>query len=169
MGNGFEMSIVYLRKPQDSDLIEVENAYKNSESLHQPWTYPPSNFQNYLQQEGRFFLCLSETHQIIGTFNISNIVRGHFHSAYLGYEVFSPYQGKGYMRMGLNLLLNEAFHVLNLHRLEANIQPENIASIRLVAGAGFVKEGFSKQYLYICGEWKDHERWAILNQDWFPS
>lgn len=163
------MSIVYLRRPQDSDLLEVENAYKNSESLHQPWTYPPNNFQNYLQLEGRYFLCLKDTHQIIGTFNISNIVRGHFHSAYLGYEVFSPYQGKGYMRMGLNLLLNEAFHVLNLHRLEANIQPENIASIRLVAGAGFVKEGFSKQYLYIGGEWKDHERWSILNQDWFPA
>ena len=161
------MSIVYLRKPKFSDLHEIESAYKNSQTLHLPWTYPPTNYQSYLEQEGRYFLSLSETHQIIGTFNISNIIRGHFHSAYLGYEMFSPFQGHGYMRLGLELLLNHAFQILNLHRLEANIQPENIASIRLVAGAGFVKEGFSKQYLRIGGkEWKDHERWAIINEDW---
>ena len=71
------------------------------------------------------------------------------------------------MRLGLKLLLKEAFQELNLHRLEANIQPENIASIRLVAGAGFIKEGFSRQYLRIGGlEWKDHERWAIINEVW---
>ena len=161
------MTHVYLRKPREMDLNEIKLAYQNSESLHQRWTYPPSNFENYIQQEGRYFLCLTETDQIIGTFNISNIIRGHFHSAYLGYEIFHPYQGHGYMRLGLKLLLNEAFQELNLHRLEANIQPENIASIRLVAGAGFIKEGFSRQYLRIGGlEWKDHERWAIINEDW---
>ena len=158
---------VYLRKPLFTDLNDIKLAYKNSEVFHQPWTFPPPNFQDYLQQQGRYFLILKSTKQIIGTFNISNIVRGHFHSAYLGYEVFHPYQGQGYMRLGLSLLLEEAFQVLNLHRLEANIQPENTASIRLVAGAGFIKEGFSKQYLRIGGtEWKDHERWAIVNEDW---
>lgn len=71
------------------------------------------------------------------------------------------------MRHGLQLLLQEAFQTLNLHRLEANIQPDNLSSIRLAANAGFVKEGFSHQYLRVGGkEWKDHERWAILNTDW---
>ncbi len=61
--------------------------------------------------------------------------------------------------------LAEAFEGLNLHRLEANIQPENFASIRLVSNAGFIKEGFSKNYLRVGGyEWKDHERWTIVNQ-----
>ena len=161
------MRTVYLRKPNISDLEEIEKAYKKSQILHHPWTYPPNDFQHYLQQEGRYFLCLTKTHQIIGTFNISNIIRGYFHSAYLGYEVFEPFQGHGYMRLGINLLLNEAFHVLNLHRLEANIQPENTASIRLVAGAGFIQEGFSRQYLRIGGQqWMDHQRWAIINEDW---
>lgn len=82
------MSTVYLRKPNISDLEEIEKAYKKSQILHHPWTYPPTDFQHYLQQEGRYFLCLTKTHQIIGTFNISNIIRGYFHSAYLGYEVF---------------------------------------------------------------------------------
>jgi len=161
------MSTVYLRKPNISDLEEIEKSYKKSQTLHHPWTYPPTDFQHYLQQEGRYFLCLTETHQIIGTFNISNIIRGYLHSAYLGYEGFEPFQGHGYMRLGINLLLNEAFHVLNLHRLEANIQAENTASIRLVADAGFILEGFSRQYLRIGGQqWMDHQRWAIINEDW---
>lgn len=67
----------------------------------------------------------------------------------------------------MTLLLKEAFEDLHLHRLEANIQPENLASIRLVSNAGFVKEGFSRNYLRIGGlEWKDHERWAIINAMW---
>lgn len=161
------MSRVYLRKPQLSDLAEIKQAYQNSIHLHQPWTYPPTDFEQYLQQEHRYFVCLTENHAIVGTFNISNIIRGQFHSAYLGYEAFYPYIGQGYMRHGLQLVLHEAFQILNLHRLEANIQPENSPSIRLVAGAGFVKEGVSRQYLRVGGkEWKDHERWAILNSNW---
>lgn len=71
------------------------------------------------------------------------------------------------MRRGLQLFLQEAFQTLNLHRLEANIQPENSRSIHLVASVGFLKEGVSRQYLRVGGkEWKDHERWAILNTDW---
>ncbi|ENX53317.1 MULTISPECIES: GNAT family N-acetyltransferase [Acinetobacter] len=161
------MSAIYLRKPQLSDLAEIKLAYQKSIQLHQPWTYPPTDFQQYLAQEHRYFVCLKENHAIVGTFNISNIVRGYFHSAYLGYEAFSPYAGHGYMRQGLQLVLQEAFQTLNLHRLEANIQPDNLLSIRLVAHAGFIKEGFSRQYLRVGGkEWKDHERWAILNVDW---
>lgn len=161
------MSAIYLRKPQLSDLAEIKLAYQKSIQLHQPWTYPPTDFQQYLAQEHRYFVCLKENHAIVGTFNISNIVRGYFHSAYLGYEAFSPYAGHGYMRQGLQLVLQEAFQTLNLHRLEANIQPDNLLSIRFVAHAGFIKEGFSRQYLRVGGkEWKDHERWAILNVDW---
>ncbi|WP_212388067.1 GNAT family N-acetyltransferase [Acinetobacter junii] len=164
------MSQVYLRKPQLNDLAEIKQAYQSSIHLHQPWTYPPTDFEQYLQQEHRYFVCLTENHAIVGTFNISNIIRGHFHSAYLGYEAFYPYVGLGYMRHGLQLILQEAFQTLNLHRLEANIQPENSRSIRLVTSVGFVKEGFSRQYLRVGGkEWKDHERWAMLNHEWIES
>lgn len=87
------MSSVYLRKPQINDLAEIKEAYERSVQLHQPWTYPPSDFEQYLTQEHRYFVCLEKDHSIVGTFNISNIIRGYFHSAYLGYEVFHPYQG----------------------------------------------------------------------------
>jgi ribosomal-protein-alanine N-acetyltransferase len=65
------------------------------------------------------------------------------------------------MREGLRLVVRHAFGALGLHRLEANIQPKNRASIRLVKRAGFTREGFSPRYLKILGRWRDHERWAI--------
>jgi [ribosomal protein S5]-alanine N-acetyltransferase len=159
--------MVILRTPKLDDLAEIKELYEQSISLHNPWVYAPQDYDAYLKQENQYFLCSSENRKIIGTFNISGIVRGYFQSAYLGYKVFYPYQGQGYMSKGLALLLKEAFEELNLHRLEANIQPENLASIRLVSNAGFVKEGFSKNYLRIGGlQWKDHERWAIVNASW---
>ena len=149
------------------DLEAVTSLYENSSSLHLPWTFPPKDYPQYLNQQYRYFLCLNDISEIIGTFNISGLARGFFHSAYLGFEVFSPYEHQGLMRSGIKLLIEEAFGVLNLHRLEANIQPANVASIRLVSGAGFVKEGVSKNYLNVGGEgWKDHERWALINEDW---
>lgn len=159
--------MIFLRKPHKQDLEEVRSAYANSRSIHHPWVYAPDDVEAHLREEGRYFVCLAETGQILGTFNISGVIRGYFQSAYLGYAAFYPYQGMGYMKQGMTLLLREAFEGLNLHRLEANIQPGNAASIRLVSGAGFVKEGFSRQYLRVGGvEWMDHERWAMVNPHW---
>lgn len=159
--------MLVLRKPKSSDLSEVKELYEKSVSFHNPWVYAPQDYEAYLKQEHRYFVCSAENKEILGTFNISGIMRGYFQSAYLGYEVFAPHSGKGYMREGMVLLLKEAFEELRLHRLEANIQPENTASIRLVSSVGFVKEGLSKKYLKVGGfEWKDHERWAILNPGW---
>lgn len=70
------------------------------------------------------------------------------------------------MTEALRLVLRESFKRLKLHRLEANIQPHNTASIALVKCAGFVREGLSRRYLKICGRWRDHERWALLAEEW---
>jgi ribosomal-protein-alanine N-acetyltransferase len=159
--------MLFLRKPTANDEPEIRACYSRSTSLHQPWTYEPKDYPDYLAQPERHFLCLENTGEIVGSFNISNIVRGYFHSAYLGYEVFVPHQGKGYMRTGLELLLDHAFSKLNLHRLEANVQPGNTRSIQLLERAGFVKEGYSRDYLNIGNKgWRDHERWAIINDSW---
>ena len=61
-----------------------------------------------------------------------------------------------------------AFRTLKLHRVEANIEPGNEASIALVRHAGFTREGFSRRYLKHGGRWRDHERWALLREDWRP-
>jgi ribosomal-protein-alanine N-acetyltransferase len=72
------------------------------------------------------------------------------------------------MREGIELVLRDAFLTLRLHRIEANIQPGNDASIALARGAGFSRNGFSPRYLKIGGRWRDHKRLAILAEDWRP-
>lgn len=164
MGN---TSSIYLRKPDMGDKPEITAAFIRSAELHTPWTFPPESYEKYLSQPFRYLVCHEKTHAILGSYNISEIVRGWFQSAYLGYEAFAPYQRQSFMHQGMALLLNEAFNNLNLHRLEANIQTDNHASIALVRKSGFTKEGFSPKYLRVGGkEWRDHERWAIVNNNW---
>ena len=107
-----------------------------------------------------------EDDTVMGEINLSQIVRGLFLSAYLDYQVGAPFARQGYMTEGLHLALRHAFTTLGLHRLEANIQPENAPSIALVRKVGFAREGYSRRYLKIGGRWRDHERWAILREDW---
>jgi ribosomal-protein-alanine N-acetyltransferase len=165
---------VYLRTPTPSDQDEFLALMRASVSFHQPWASAPTDaerFAAYIADAGRsdfeaMLLCRREDGAIIGFFNLSQIVRRSLQSAYLGYAVGAPYAGTGYMRDGLELVLERAFVDLRLHRVEANIQPGNAASIALAQGAGFHREGFSPRYLKIDGQWRDHERWAILVEDW---
>ena len=106
---------------------------------------------------------------LLGSINLSEIVRGAFQSAFLGYYLGAAFVGQGYMSEALALMLREAFGELRLHRVEANIQPDNAASIALVRRAGFQQEGYSPRYLKLGGRWRDHERWAILKEDWTPG
>lgn len=113
-----------------------------------------------------FVVHLRDSNALVGVVNLSEVVRGSFRSAYLAYYAFEPYAGRGLMREGLAQVLILAFGRLELHRLEANLQPGNRASRALVRSLGFRREGFSPRYLKINGRWKDHERWAILAEEW---
>jgi hypothetical protein len=73
------------------------------------------------------------------------------------------------MHDGLQAVLAYAFRKLKLHRVEANIQPGNKRSIRLARRSGFRREGYSPRYLKVRGRWQDHERWALLVEDWRNS
>jgi len=70
------------------------------------------------------------------------------------------------MAEGLRAVVSRAFRVNRLHRVEANIQPGNQASRRLVKALGFRREGFSPRYLKIGRRWRDHERWAATRETW---
>ncbi len=167
---------VYLRAPREADRDEFLRAVRASRRLHRPWIYAPETgrqFDAYLarcrmQSERCFLVCKREDDAIAGVFNLSQIAHGFFQSAYLGYYAFEPHAGQGLMGEGLDLVLRHTFRRLKLHRLEANIQPDNDASRRLVERAGFGYEGYSPRYLKIGGRWRDHERWAITREDWKP-
>jgi len=164
---------VTIRPPTRGDSPGFLAAVRRSRSLHHPWVSPPSTpkeFAIYLERSSsdshRGFLVIHRrTGDIVGVINLNNLIRGAFQSASLGYYSFSPYAGAGLMHEGMRLVLSHAFRKLKLHRLEANIQPANRASRALVQKCGFVREGFSRRYLRIYGRWKDHERWAVLAED----
>jgi ribosomal-protein-alanine N-acetyltransferase len=165
---------VFLRPPSRADEDEFVTSMQASRSLHRPWLYAPQtpeDFREYLVRalspSTQFFLaCRHEDAAIVGFLNLSEIVRGSFQSAYLGYGGVARFASQGYMSEALELLLQEAFAGLRLHRVEANIQPGNTASIALVRRGGFQLEGLSPRYLKIGGRWRDHERWAILSEGW---
>ncbi len=165
---------VYLRPPARRDQKEFLALMRASRSFHRPWASAPTDeerFAAYLADARRpdfeaMLVCRQDDDAILGFFNLSQITRGYLQSAYLGYAVGHAFSRQGYMREGLELVLRHAFVTLRLHRIEANIQPGNQASIALAQGAGFHREGFSPRYLKIGGRWRDHERWAILAEDW---
>jgi ribosomal-protein-alanine N-acetyltransferase len=167
-------SRVYLRAPEPTDRDEFVSVMRASRSFHRPWATAPTDeesFAAYLSDSRRpdfqaMLVCRRQDLAILGFFNLSHITRGSLQSAYLGYAVASKYARQGYMRDGIELVLSDAFLSLRLHRIEANIQPGNQASIALARGAGFTREGFSPRYLKIGGRWRDHERWAVLAEDW---
>jgi ribosomal-protein-alanine N-acetyltransferase len=156
--------------PDDQD--EFIAQARASAGLHHPWfTMPatPGDFQAYLAKCSRptaegFLVCLRDGGAMAGMITIDSIIRGRFQSASVSYAAFASVAGRGYMSEGLALVLRYAFCELRLHRLEANIQPANQASLRLVGRLGFRKEGYAPAMLFIDGAWRDHERWAVTRE-----
>ena len=160
---------VVLRPVTAGDREEFLALANASVGLHHPWISLPTTpdaFDSYLGRfadpaaEG-FLVCAADTGAIAGVINVRNIVREGFQSGTLGYAAFAPSAGLGYLSEGLSLVLRHAFGPLGLHRLEANVQPGNLASLRLVERLGFRKEGYSPGFLFVDGAWRDHERWAL--------
>jgi ribosomal-protein-alanine N-acetyltransferase len=152
------------------DKREFITAVAESRALHGRWVSAPSTAASFnaklkrMDGVANLGLCVRRLHTdaLVGFIEITQIVRGSFSSAYLGYYAFFPHAGQGFMKQGLRQAVRLAFNKHGLHRLEANIQPDNIASIQLVKACGFAKEGYSPRYLKIAGRWRDHERWAVL-------
>jgi ribosomal-protein-alanine N-acetyltransferase len=165
-----EGSRVGIRHFTLDDGAEFTARARESKGLHHPWLFPPGNAAAYAAYAGRliddptragFLVCEKDGGGIAGFININNIVEGAFLSGALGYGAFAHAAGRGLMSEGLRLVVDHAFTVMGLHRLEINVQPLNAASIALARRCGFRLEGFSPDFLYVDGAWRDHERWAI--------
>jgi ribosomal-protein-alanine N-acetyltransferase len=162
------MGRIQLRAPTPADEDAFLEAMRRSRATHRPYLYPPLDagaYRAYLacldERKYGYLACRREDGAIVGWLNVSEIVRGALQGAFLGYGGVAGHAGQGYMTEAVRMVVREAFGPLGLHRLEANIQPDNRASIALVRRCAFEKEGFSPRYLKIGGRWRDHERWAI--------
>jgi ribosomal-protein-alanine N-acetyltransferase len=169
---------VHLRPPQRRDQKAFIAQAKASRPLHSGWVQAPEtpdSFAAYIarydsasdmQRHAGFLVVRNRDEALAGVINFSEIVRGAFHSAYVGYYAFASLAGDGYMSEGFALALDFAFRKMKLHRIEANVQPDNRRSLALVERLGFEREGYSRRYVKIAGRWRDHVRFAMLAEDW---
>lgn len=164
----------YLRRPESGDGDEfVERAVASRDHLL-PWVHTAEDASAYRSWIARgrradieqFLVCRREDDAIAGFVNLNNIVLGALCSASMGWAAFVPHAGRGHLTEGVEMVLEVAFTQLRLHRVEANVQPGNARSRTLAVRCGFALEGFSPRFLRIGGEWRDHERWAVVADDW---
>jgi len=162
------VTIAPARRADGPDLVR---ANAESRDYHAPWIQTFTDAPGFndwfdgLIVEPRVSLIAREPASggIVGVVNFSQIFLRGFRNAYVGFYGMARFARHGLMTEALRLAIRYAFDEIGLHRVEANIQPVNAASIALVRRVGFQREGFSPRYLRIAGEWRDHERWAILS------
>ena len=167
-------SRIVVRPPVESDAEAYIAEMRASKRFHHPWIVAPTDreaWDRLLERHATpevevLFAVRRADDAITGTFVLSQIFYGPFCNAYLGYWATPAHAGQGYMAEGMEGVLRHAFRKLKLHRVEANVQPGNVASVRLLERCGFRREGFSPRYLKVAGRWRDHERWAITVEDW---
>jgi [ribosomal protein S5]-alanine N-acetyltransferase len=160
---------VDVQRVQRAEAPELITANRDNVAYHAPWVAPFIDQHGFDAWFGRgvtganVSLLARErgSGALVGVVNLSEIVLGVFRSAYLGYWGYAATGGRGLMTDALRAAVRYAFDELGLHRVEANVQPDNVRSIALVRRAGFAKEGYSPGYLFIDGAWRDHERWAL--------
>lgn len=168
---------VYLRHPVARDADRFVARARGSRRLHRAWVHAPDSpaaFEAYLRRVrepdvASFLICRLEDDDLAGVTTLSQIFLGNFRSAYLGFYAFEPHARRGYTTEGVRLVLRHAFGTLGLHRVEANVQPGNEASMAFVERLGFRREGYSPRYLKIAGRWRDHVRWAILAEEFVST
>jgi ribosomal-protein-alanine N-acetyltransferase len=166
---GFRVGI---RPPTEADVEASAAAIRRSDHIARWNPSDPDDLPNLIRSQGdgfRSFLVVDTTDRgLAGRINASNIVRGRFRNASLGYDAYKPYLGTGRMTEALALVIDRAFAVdgLDLHRLEINVQPDNKVSIALAKRMGFRHEGFTPRMLFINEAWRDQERFALTAEEW---
>jgi ribosomal-protein-alanine N-acetyltransferase len=103
--------------------------------------------------------------RLAGQVTLDNIVRGAMRSAHLGYWLDRAVAGRGLATIAVALVCDHAFGAVGLHRVQADIRPENLRSQRLVERLGFRQEGLLRRYLDIDGDWRDHLSYSLLAED----
>jgi ribosomal-protein-alanine N-acetyltransferase len=103
--------------------------------------------------------------RLAGQVTVDNIVRGALRSGYLGYWIDRSVAGRGMASLAVALVCDHAFGAVGLHRVQADIRPENGPSRHLVERLGFQQEGLLRRYLDIDGDWRDHLAYGLVAED----
>lgn len=103
---------------------------------------------------------------LVGRVALTSVVRLSWCNANLGYYVGREHTGKGHATDAVRLAVTFAFRDAGLHRVQAGVMPANTASLRVVAKAGFRREGYAPRYLRIAGRWEDHVLFAVTAEEW---
>ncbi len=169
-----------LRALDEADRDEFIRVMALSEPLHAPWSplRPPGDTWNALF-ERVLSLHRSGHHwkgvgvlpdgRFGGFFNLNEIARGPFQNAYAGWSVNAEVAGQGIATLGVTALLGVAFCELGLHRVQANIIPRNVRSVRVAEKCGFRLEGLGLRYVRIAGVWEDHLLFARTVEEQAPA
>lgn len=120
--------------------------------------------REYNNGRGAFFVIHHKvSKKIIGAINLNDIRMGAAHHASLGYWVAKSWEGQGFMSEAGNLVIDHAFNILKLRRINAACLPNNHRSANLLLRLGFEEEGYAKAYLQINGRWQDHRLFGLTN------
>jgi [ribosomal protein S5]-alanine N-acetyltransferase len=180
-----EGDTVYIRMPQASDWAQWAHLRESSRDFLVPWepVWPADDLtkaafgrrlRRYTQsvRQGNlypFFVFTKRDDRLVGGITLTNVRRGTVQGCSVGYWVGESHARSGYMSDALQTSLTFAFDALGLHRVEAACLPENQPSRRLLIKSGFTEEGHAREYLKICGAWRDHVRFGILATDPRPG
>jgi ribosomal-protein-alanine N-acetyltransferase len=106
--------------------------------------------------------------KFVGQITVGNVIRASLRSAWVGYWVSSEIVGGGVATAAVALVVDHAFASAGMHRIEATVRPENVASLRVLAKVGFREEGLFRRYLDVAGGWRDHLCFAVTSEE-FPN
>jgi [ribosomal protein S5]-alanine N-acetyltransferase len=116
-----------------------------------------------------FLFLKPDARRVVGGIHLTEIIRGPLQSCFVGYTLDEAMEGRGLMTEAIRASIEYAFGELNLHRLQAGYVPTNARSGAVLRRAGFVVEGYSRDYVRINGEWEDHLFASLLNGNWRPA
>jgi len=175
-----ERLILKILHPNEAD--KVLSFYENNKEHFEPWeperdpnfyTLPYQRLSlsieyNLMLQSKllRYWIFLCDNPQtIIGSVNFYNIIRGSYYTCQLGYKFDQGHLNRGYALESITAGMRILFSDHKIHRIEANIMPQNIRSIHLIEKLGFSYEGLSKSSIHINHKWEDHARYAYINTE----
>lgn len=171
-----------IRLPESSDAAALVDFHLENKDFFKEYDPPtPDDFftvqywnksiqqsqNSWLERRAlRLIIIHKENKSLIGTINFTSFERGPFQCCRLGYKLGQKYNGQGLMTEALSAGLRYIFDELNFHRVEANYIPSNKRSEKLLFKLGFTQEGEAKNYLFINGDWQDHNLTSLTNLNW---